>query len=287
MINEYINIDIESGPKLKIRKEIHEEIKAYSKKSQNERGWSRNQGEYGNLYSSDLFFIEQKKILKKKEGLSEVETFLYFYILYLLKKQTKIPIICVDIGGMNGVSMLRLAHMFRTEISEGKVKIIVTNLGSTPTIESISDVAKTAPDIDDITSAFSSDLVSFVTQDISELTSSLQEKGESIDVCHEMDALMHGYINDTDLSKLSDILSDDAILMIKSIEQYHFISNSFDETNHMGEERFNAHIMGLRAIMGKGFERVKLGSESGYSLFTKPLSPCHEILRTLTQEKIE
>ena len=269
----------------KKRQDIHKEIVAAARKSPESdgRGWSRDDGEYGSIFADD-FFEEVKYKLKRKESLSEVETFLYFYIKSLLKKHETLnePVVCVDIGGMNGISMLRISSLFADEIKDGSLEILVTSLGYVPNEDSMGLITADFEDTEQLNHSFNENLVRFVDLDIVELVELLRSENKKVHVVHERDALMHGYVNDRDFNELRTVLSRDALLLLKRLSEASFHQNSFTE-NPMARDRFSAHQQGLSYLKDSGFLEISMGSPSDYLMIAGSESVASEMLTYLRE----
>lgn len=276
------------------RELIHNQILEQAKESPEDDvfGWSRASGKYLDLYpkQGDLIDTDEKKTgtIECLDKLSEVETVLLTQIRTLIKHRlnegNKSPVVCVDIGGMNAISFLKISEQLKQEISDGQVELITTSLGYSPTKESLSDELKNNPEEDysQIIASFQKKLVRYFLGDISELSKTLISEGKKIAIVHEKDALMHGYVNDRDLKLLFDILADDGNFIISNLEQYHFENNAHSDKT-FGKERFAAHINGLKYILARGGHVVNLPFVANSLIISASKSPIGETILNLSK----
>lgn len=103
------------------------------------RNYSYTRGDYSKSHhyiveSSVLGKAQAKAIFnedKSVEDLRSMELFLAGHINSLMAVKTD-PILVMDIGGMAGLSWVRLAKHFEKEVKEGRIAFVVTNLIHSP-----------------------------------------------------------------------------------------------------------------------------------------------------------
>lgn len=276
------------------RESIHKEILELAKKSPETDafGWSRATGEYYDLYpkQGDLMGLEENKtgVIECIDKLSEIETTLLTQIQTLVaarQDESDVrPVVCIDIGGMNAISLLRISEHLKQQIADGQVELITTNLGYSPTTDSLSSELHKFPqeDNDQLLTSFQEKRVRYFEGDISALSKTMLSEGKKVAIVHEKDALMHGYVNDRDLKLLFDVLADDGSFIISNLKQYHFENNSHGD-KVLAKERYSAHINGLKYILARGGRVANLPFVSNRLIISAPKSSIEDTIHNLSK----
>ena len=191
------------------------------------------------------------------------------------------PVIAVDFGGMYSLSFLRIAAELEKKdnlISSGNVVLIVTNLEFTVDygIQTAgqgyndigSDELALVQKYKHLVHYIKSDAAELRNQEITLPSGQTLKIKESIDLIHEMDALMHGAKNDTDLPLLARNLSTYGILFLGSKYLHPAL-----ETPEEKELRERAHQYGKENLVKEGLSKVDIGPEGHYEIYSKKSSP--------------
>jgi hypothetical protein len=145
----------------------------------------------------------------------------------LLELQLDRPVIAADIGGMYGVSFLRLSHVFRAEIAQERLVLLVTNVNHDPDKVEITEevfrdeVNHYIPIVAESKLAKHDKRVHYVNALPSELSgqsivlpSGREMQISEIDIIHERLAIAaHSFIPDREVTTLLHMLSSQGIFI--------------------------------------------------------------------------
>lgn len=198
------------------------------------------------------------------------------------EKGDETPVVVVDFGGMHGFSMVRLTAAMSSEVTQGRVAFVVTNLGFKPTYQSIARNRLWERDRiswqDVSLFTICRRDVNFVQADAQELLDSflILPKGwhyplrGNVDVLHENMVFTHGKVNDVDLPRLGRLLSRYGTFLMGT--DHLDRGSSRNSADH--ELRKQAHAFGVSNLEKMGLEKIDRGARwSRYAIYLMPAAP--------------
>jgi hypothetical protein len=224
------------------RNESNVQIRERRRSAENWMGgienWSVEKGVYctSMLWGNEgqYFFKRQRELIQSGEYFppevpGDVEHFLANRVVDLLSDpERKKPVILCDFGGMQGITFLRLARLFKEDILRGRIAMVITNqaAGKEEMGASLYQTWHRSDEWDWICEAYG--LVHYIKADAEEIAETEivipdannihQDKsvrlGGNLSLIHERKAISyHGFMNDIDFPRLADALAVDGCLM--------------------------------------------------------------------------
>jgi len=240
-----------------------------------EKGEPETWPERAGIYKEDLTVGQAETETVNGIKLEGIETIIYKQAMEVLeaKKKDNVgkPVVVLDLGGMYGLTFLRLAKATEELVKEGKIVYVVSNLTFNPGIIS-EDQVKEFPGLNhsDYNDFFLQNrgLVHFIVSDVDELGDTQidlpdggnLQLGGNIDIIHEQSALGKSTIPDSDLPTLGKTLSPYGI----------FFLGDKDPLCTVNPPAFE---VGVKNLLQIGVTELDIGDSGIYRVFVKEKSP--------------
>jgi hypothetical protein len=242
----------------------------YRNSSESGEVWTKAWGEYSTFYDDDRGWRETESKRSEVGELWGFEKVLLANINSKLKTATQDhPVIVLDFGGMFGLSFMRVAKMLEVSVSEGKLRMLVTNLNKpTENLERVEFPRAIKEFI-----AQNKHLLEYISADAGELQKKkissktgreIPLKG-NIDFIHESFALEHGMQNDVDLPVLGSMLNEGGIFFTQLRADGVHPVPGLSPTEE--EARQEAHRIGFNSLTDMGLKKITTRRKSTYRIF--------------------
>ena len=266
------NLEIKHAPDFDQRKTQHQSLRDSARAKGRPETWPVRTGTYKNGITD----ITPEVLTVNGLELDGMETVIYKQIMEILaaKQRDSIsdPVVVLDIGGMYGISLIKLAKATEELVKQGNVVYAVSNLTFNPGTMPDEEVRSTVtglghPEYDDFFLQ-NRGLVHFIMSDVEELKDiqlsipngrSLRLFG-NLDLIHEQNALGKSPMLDSDLPDLGNALSPYGTLLLGDKEAKFTVNPDAFKT-------------GEANLLQTGVKEVGMGDAAKYRVFAKTKAP--------------
>jgi len=264
-------VNSEFAPEYEERKATHIRNRDNTRASGRAESWPVR----GIAYSHGLTRDQPEPIIINGIRLDGMEAVIYTQVMNLLAAKERdhidVPVVVLDLGGMYGVPLIRLAKATEDLVKRSKIVYVVSNLTFNPATMSDEEVRNfTGLGHSDYDDFFLQNrrLVNFLVSDAEELRDAQISlpNGKSmslyghIDLIHEQNALGKSQLLDSDLPTLGTSLSSYGTIFL----------GDKDANNTVNPTAFR---IGERNLLQIGVKKIDLGNNAVYNVYAKPKAP--------------
>lgn len=266
------NLEEQYAPQYDERKAKHQSSRDNARAREISELWPVRTGIYKNGLSKD----QPESITINGIDLEGMEVVIHKQIMDILAAKNRDnvdnPVVVLDLGGMYGLSSIRLAKATEELVRQGKIVYVVSNLTFNPSKMSDEQVRSAAtglgnPDYDDFFLQ-NRELVHFIMSDAEELkdTQVTLPNGErlslfgNIDLIHEQTTLGKSQVLDSDLPTLGKSLSPYGIFFLGDKDAQLTVNPT-------------AFKLGESNLLQSGVNELDLSTDARYRVFMKPKAP--------------